>query len=78
MLDAILAMFPRPGRLPLEADLSDPGPRARREVEAAADRIPLHPGDDVFPRLSTLLPAYRFPIILLGLLAALDRVEGRA
>ena len=31
----------------------------------------MHPGDDIFPRLSTLLPAYRFPIILLGLLAAL-------
>ena len=71
MLDAILEMFPHPGGLPLEADLADPGPAAHREVEAAADRIPLHPGDDIFPRLSTLLPAYRFPIILLGLLAAL-------
>ena len=70
MLDAILQMFPHPG-LPLEADLTDPGPGARREAEPVADRIPLHPGDDIFPRLSTLLPAYRFPIILAGLLAAL-------
>ena len=71
MLDAILEMFPQPAGLPLEADLTDPGPGARREAEPAADRIPLHPGDDIFPRLSTLLPAYRFPIILAGLLAAL-------
>ncbi|WP_404389678.1 transposase [Humibacillus xanthopallidus] len=71
MLDAILEMFPHPARLPLEADLTDPGPGARREAEPVADRIPLHPGDDIFPRLSTLLPAYRFPIILAGLLAAL-------
>jgi transposase-like protein len=71
MLDAILDMFPRPGALPLEADLAEPGPAAHREIEAASDRIPLHPGDDIFPSLSSLLPAYRFPIILAGLLAAL-------
>ncbi|TQM54577.1 transposase [Humibacillus xanthopallidus] len=71
MLDAILEMFPRPGGLPLEADLSEPGPEAHRQVEAPADRIPLHPGDDIFPALSSLLPAYRFPIILTGLVAAL-------
>jgi transposase-like protein len=71
MLDAILEMFPRPGGLPLEADLSEPGPAAHREVEAAADRIPMHPGDDIFPALSSLLPAYRFPIILAGLVAAI-------
>lgn len=71
MLDAILAMFPRSSGLPLEADLTAPGPGAHREAESAADRIPLHPGDDIFPALSTLLPAYRFPIILAGLVAAL-------
>jgi transposase-like protein len=71
VLDAILDMFPRQGALPLEADLSEPGPAAHREVEPVADRIPLHPGDDIFPSLSSLLPAYRFPIILTGLLAAL-------
>jgi transposase-like protein len=71
MLDAILDMFPRPGALPLEADLAEPGPAAHREIEAAAGRIPLHPGDDIFPSLSSLLPAYRFPIILIGLVAAL-------
>ena len=71
MLDAILAMFPRSSGLPLEADLTAPGPGAHREAESAADRIPLHPGDDIFPGLSTLLPAYRFPIILAGLVAAL-------
>ncbi|GAA2158689.1 hypothetical protein GCM10009826_23200 [Humibacillus xanthopallidus] len=71
MLDAILDMFPRPGALPLEVDLSEPGPEAHRQVEAPADRIPLHPGDDIFPSMSALLPAYRFPIILAGLVAAL-------
>jgi transposase-like protein len=71
MLDAILDMFPRPGSLPLEADLSEPGPDAHRQVEAPEDRIPLHPGDDIFPAMSSLLPAYRFPIILAGLVVAL-------
>lgn len=71
MLDAILDMFPMPGALPLEVDLSEPGPDAHRQVEAPADRIPLHPGDDIFPSMSALLPAYRFPIILAGLVAAL-------
>ena len=71
MLDAILDMFPRPGALPLEADLSEPGPDAHRQVEAPEDRIPLHPGDDIFPAMSSLLPAYRFPIILAGLVVAL-------
>ena len=32
--------------------------------------VRLHPGDDVFPALSALVPAYRFPIILAGVLAA--------
>jgi hypothetical protein len=70
MLDAILEMFPGPGALPADHELDSPSPGGRREAAAPSDRIPLHPGDDVFPALSKLLPVYRFPIILAALLAA--------
>ena len=71
MLDAILEMFPGPGAFPAGHELDVPGPREQRDAAAPADRIPLHPGDDIFPALSRLLPVYRFPIILAALLAAI-------
>ena len=70
MLDAILEMFPGPGALPSGHELDVPGPREQRAAAAPGDRIPLHPGDDIFPALSKLLPIYRFPILLVALLAA--------
>jgi len=70
MLDAILEMFPKPGAAPSSGELTQPGPAAHRAVESERDRIPLHPGDDIFPGLSALVPAYRFPIIMALLLGA--------
>jgi transposase-like protein len=70
MLDSILEMFPSPGALPLEGELASPGPGERRDAEPPEERIPLHAGDDIFPTLPRLLPAYRFPLILVTLLAA--------
>ena len=70
MLDSILEMFPSPGALPLEGELASPGPGARRDAEPPEERIPLHVGDDIFPSLPRLLPAYRFPLILVTLLVA--------
>jgi transposase-like protein len=69
-LDSILEMFPAPGAPPSEAELASPGPGARRDAEPPEERIPLHAGDDIFPTLPRLLPAYRFPLILVTLLAA--------
>jgi len=70
MLDAILEMFPGAGALPEVHELDSPAPGELRDAMAPGDRIPLHPGDDIFPTLSKLLPVYRFPIILAGLLTA--------
>ena len=69
-LDAILEMFPRTGSPEAGSDLAEPSPGAWRATQAPTDRIPLHPGDDIFPAAARLLPAYRFPIVLLALLAA--------
>ena len=71
MLDAILEMFPKPGTAPRAGELTEPGPAAHRAVEPERDRIPLHPGDDIFPGVAALVPAYRFPIILAYLLGAI-------
>ena len=70
MLDAILAMFPQTESPAAASELSEPSPAAWRATEAPTDRIPLHPGDDIFPATARLLPAYRFPIVLVGLVAA--------
>jgi len=71
MIDAILEMFPVPGALPATHELDVAGPGERRAAAAPGDRIPLHPGDDIFPALSKLLPVYRFPIILAALVSAI-------
>ncbi|CAN7168740.1 transposase [Terrabacter sp. LjRoot27] len=71
MIDAILEMFPGPGALPADHELDVAGPGEQRAAAAPGDRIPLHPGDDIFPALSKLLPVYRFPIILAALLGAI-------
>jgi hypothetical protein len=70
MLDAILEMFPKYAN-PSAADLTEPSPAAHRAVEPESERIPLRPGDDIFPGLSALVPAYRFPIILAALLGCI-------
>lgn len=44
-------------------------PDAQRAPEPPAITVH-HPGDDIFPSLSRLVPAYRFPIILVALLTA--------
>ncbi|MEO7448490.1 MAG: transposase [Humibacillus sp.] len=46
---------------------AEPGPALAPD---GAPPLRVHPGDDVFPALSALVPAYRFPIILAGLVAA--------
>lgn len=71
MLDAILEMFPKHLAAQQTTDFTEPSPAAHRAAEPPANRIPLHPGDDIFPGLSALVPAYRFPIILAFLLGAI-------
>jgi hypothetical protein len=71
MLDAILEMFPKHLAAQQATDFTEPSPAAHRAAEPPSNRIPLHPGDDIFPGLSALVPAYRFPIILAFLLGAI-------
>ena len=71
MLDAILEMFPKHMAAQQGSELTEPSPAAYRAAETPANRIPLQPGDDIFPGLSALVPSYRFPIILAFLLGAI-------
>ncbi len=71
MLDAILEMFPKHLAAQQATDFTEPSPAAHRAAEPPSNRIPLHPGDDIFPGLSALVPSYRFPIILAFLLGAI-------
>lgn len=60
----------RPPPEPPPKPAAQPAPKPPSGPPAQLETAPFHPGDDIFPRLSAILPAYRFPIVLALLLGA--------